>query len=140
MAIDPMNVWASMKIGAAHKKKFEAWLANKFIVAGLSDPAELARHIVLLMDGLFSTVLIRRDADYAASAARGARHGRRRSPFCRARRHRPSTSVSAALGAPVSAAIPNACVDRIARHGRLILVCFGDEVGRVSDDALDIVE
>ena len=72
MAIDPMNVWASMEIGAAHKKKFEAWLANKFIVAGLSDPAELARHIVLLMDGLFSTVLIHRDADYAASAARAA--------------------------------------------------------------------
>ncbi len=62
----------AVKIGAAHKKKFEAWLADRFMAAGLSDPAELARHIVLLMDGAFSTVLIHRDPSYADSAARAA--------------------------------------------------------------------
>ena len=60
----------AVKIGAAHKKKFEAWLGEKFTASGLSDPQELARHIVLLMDGVFSTVLIHRDAGYADSAAR----------------------------------------------------------------------
>ena len=63
----------AVKIGAAHKRKFEAWLGETFMAAGLSDPAELARHIVLLMDGVFSTVLIHRDASYADSAARAAR-------------------------------------------------------------------
>ena len=62
----------AVKIGAAHKKKFEAWLGEKFTASGLSDPQELARHIVLLMDGVFSTVLIHRDAGYADSAARAA--------------------------------------------------------------------
>ena len=62
----------AVKIGAAHKKKFEAWLAEKLMAAGLSDPAELARHVVLLMDGVFSTVLIHRDAGYADSGARAA--------------------------------------------------------------------
>lgn len=63
----------AVKIGAAHKKKFEAWLGEKFTTSGLSDPSELARHIVVLMDGVFSTVLIHRDAGYADSAARAAR-------------------------------------------------------------------
>ena len=63
----------AVKIGATHKKKFEAWLGEKFTASSLSDPSELARHIVVLMDGVFSTVLIHRDAGYAASAARAAR-------------------------------------------------------------------
>lgn len=62
----------AVRVGAAHKKRFEAWLADTFTTAGLCDPDELARHVVLLMDGVFSTVLIHRDARYAESAARAA--------------------------------------------------------------------
>ena len=62
----------AVRVGAAHKKRFEAWLADTFTTAGLRDPDELARHVVLLMDGVFSTVLIHRDARYADSAARAA--------------------------------------------------------------------
>ena len=34
----------AMKVGAAHKKKFEAWLAEEFEAAGLKDPEASARH------------------------------------------------------------------------------------------------
>ncbi|WP_119168933.1 TetR/AcrR family transcriptional regulator [Algihabitans albus] len=73
----------AMKVGAAHKKKFEAWLSDVFTRQNLADPEDLARHIVLLMDGAFSTVLVHRDAAYVDSAGRAAKAlvagGRRRS-------------------------------------------------------------
>ena len=62
-----------MKVGAAHKKKFEAWLKEEFEVADLEQPEALARHIVLLLDGAFSTILVHRDADYAEAAGNAAR-------------------------------------------------------------------
>ena len=63
----------AMKVGAAHKKKFEAWLCAEFRDHKTNDPEELARHIVLLMDGAFSTVLVHRDPDYLISAGKAAR-------------------------------------------------------------------
>lgn len=63
----------AMKAGAAHKKKFEAWLSRVFRSEKLSDPDELARHIVLLMDGAFSTMLVHHDPAYVESAGRAAR-------------------------------------------------------------------
>lgn len=63
----------AMKVGAAHKKKFEAWLSEKFKEDGFSGHAQLARHIVLLMDGAFSTVLVHRDPDYIEAAGEAAR-------------------------------------------------------------------
>lgn len=63
----------AMKAGAAHKKRLESWLCDKFSQAGLIEPAKLARHIIILMDGVFSTVLIHRDPDYAEAAAIAAR-------------------------------------------------------------------
>ena len=39
---------------------------------GLSEPQALAREIVLLMDGAFSTMLIHRNPDYAEAAGRAA--------------------------------------------------------------------
>lgn len=63
----------AMKVGAAHKKKFEAWLSEIFADRGLAAPQELARHIVLLMDGAFSTVLVHRDPAYIEAAGRAAR-------------------------------------------------------------------
>ncbi|MEO0909408.1 MAG: TetR family transcriptional regulator [Pseudomonadota bacterium] len=63
----------AMKVGAAHKKKFEAWLGEEFKDREVQSPEDLARHIVLLMDGAFSTVLVHRDADYLTSAGQAAR-------------------------------------------------------------------
>lgn len=63
----------AMRVGAAHKKKFEAWLSDVFRDQETTNPEELARHIVLLMDGAFSTVLIHQDPEYVESAGRAAR-------------------------------------------------------------------
>ncbi|MEQ8656830.1 MAG: TetR/AcrR family transcriptional regulator [Hyphomicrobiales bacterium] len=62
----------AMKVGALHKKKFEAWLAETFIEHGVADPQEIARYVVVLMDGAFSTVLVHHDPDYIESAGRAA--------------------------------------------------------------------
>lgn len=63
----------AMKIGAAHKKKFETWLAGVFATEHAADPQALARHIVILLDGVFATLLVHRDPAYALSAAEAAR-------------------------------------------------------------------
>ena len=63
----------AMKIGAAHKKKFETWLAGIFAAERARDPLALARHIVILLDGVFATLLVHRDPAYALSAAEAAR-------------------------------------------------------------------
>ncbi len=63
----------ALKIGAAHKKKFEAWLARRYAQSGLANPKRVARGVVLLMEGAFATMLIHRDAGYADSAAAAAR-------------------------------------------------------------------
>ncbi|WP_299738364.1 TetR/AcrR family transcriptional regulator [uncultured Roseobacter sp.] len=63
----------AMKVGAAHKKNFEAWLYEEFRARNSDDPHELSRHVVLLMDGAFSTVLVHHDPDYIVSAGRAAR-------------------------------------------------------------------
>ncbi|WP_119060761.1 TetR/AcrR family transcriptional regulator [Dichotomicrobium thermohalophilum] len=75
----------AVKVGAAHKKKFEAWLTDA--LADTAEPAELARQIVLLMEGAFSTMLIHRESDYIRVAGETAaalvrareQKGRRRS-------------------------------------------------------------
>ncbi|MBO6901614.1 MAG: TetR/AcrR family transcriptional regulator [Rhizobiaceae bacterium] len=63
----------AVAVGAAHKKKFEAWLAERYAAAGLTNPAAVARSVVLLMDGVFSTILIHRDPEYASAAGDTAR-------------------------------------------------------------------
>ena len=63
----------AMKVGAAHKKKFEAWLSEEFAAAGLSEADALSRQVVLLLDGAFSTILVHRDAAYAEAAGAAAR-------------------------------------------------------------------
>jgi AcrR family transcriptional regulator len=63
----------AMKVGAAHKKKFEAWLLGEFEERKIEEPHELARHIVLLMDGAFSTVLVHHDPEYILSAGRAVK-------------------------------------------------------------------
>jgi len=62
----------AMKVGAAHKKKFEAWLADQFQANDIDHAENLARQIVLLMDGAFSTMLVHRDPSYSEAAAEAA--------------------------------------------------------------------
>jgi AcrR family transcriptional regulator len=62
----------AMKIGAAHKKKFEAWLQATFETAHISDAAKLARQILLLLDGSFAVVLLHRDPSYMETAGQAA--------------------------------------------------------------------
>ncbi|MES0811442.1 TetR/AcrR family transcriptional regulator [Roseibium sp. SCPC15] len=63
----------AMKVGAAHKKKFELWLEQEFENLGLDGSAALSRQVVLLLDGAFSTILVHRDPDYAETAGEAAR-------------------------------------------------------------------
>ena len=63
----------AIKVGVAHKKKFEAWLAGEFSARGIGAAEALARQVVLLMDGAFATMLLHRDPSYAQSAGEAAR-------------------------------------------------------------------
>ena len=62
----------AIKIGAAHKKKFEAWLRQTFEAAGIANGARLARQILLLLDGSFAVVLLHRDPSYMETAGEAA--------------------------------------------------------------------
>lgn len=62
----------AIKIGAAHKKKFEDWLRIIFETEGIREASQLARMIVLLLDGSFAVVLLHRDASYMETAGEAA--------------------------------------------------------------------
>ncbi len=62
----------AVAVGAAHKKKFEDWLTRVIAADGRTDAPALARQIVLLMDGAFSTVLVHRDPAYIEAAGQAA--------------------------------------------------------------------
>lgn len=62
----------AIKIGAAHKKKVEAWLATCLDEAGIGDAAPLARQIRLLLDGAFSVAMLHRDPSYFETAGAAA--------------------------------------------------------------------
>jgi AcrR family transcriptional regulator len=62
----------AIKIGAAHKKKFEDWLRVTFEAEGIDNGSELARQIVLLLDGSFAVVLLHRDPSYMETAGLAA--------------------------------------------------------------------
>ena len=63
----------AIKIGAAHKKKFEDWLRVTFEAEGIGDGSRLARQILLLLDGSFAAVLLHRDPTYMETAGEAAR-------------------------------------------------------------------
>jgi len=62
----------AIRIGAAHKKKFETWLCEEFTQPGIANAAELARQILLLLDGSFAVVQLHRDPSYMESAGEAA--------------------------------------------------------------------
>jgi len=59
------------KVGARHKRAFEAWLAVE--LAEASAPEVLARQVVILLDGAFAASLAHRDAAYVEAAGVAAR-------------------------------------------------------------------
>jgi AcrR family transcriptional regulator len=58
----------ALKAGAAHKKRFEAWLTDTLGNAGVDDAAAVARRVVVLLDGAASVMLIHRDPAYVEAA------------------------------------------------------------------------
>ena len=58
----------AVKIGAAHKKRFEAWLETEFRDEGITGAAALARQVVILLDGATTVMLIHHDLDYVDAA------------------------------------------------------------------------
>ena len=59
----------AIKVGAAHKKRFEAWLASALAEHGAKDARSTARCIVVLLDGAATVMLIHRDVAYVDAAA-----------------------------------------------------------------------
>jgi AcrR family transcriptional regulator len=58
----------AIKIGAAHKKKFERWMQDCFEAEGFSGGSLLARQMTLLLDGCFAVSLLHRDPSYMETA------------------------------------------------------------------------
>lgn len=63
----------ALKVGSAHKKKVEEWLRAEITAAGIADADRLACHIVLLLEGAFSIMLLHRNPAYAEEAGKAAR-------------------------------------------------------------------
>lgn len=62
----------AIRIGAAHKKKFEHWLRLTFEAEGIGEASTLARQVLLLLDGSFAVVLLHRDPSYMDTAGEAA--------------------------------------------------------------------
>ena len=62
----------AIRIGAAHKKKFEEWLRATFEAKSIADSLRLARQILLLLDRSFAVVLLHRDPSYMETAGEAA--------------------------------------------------------------------
>jgi AcrR family transcriptional regulator len=62
----------AIKVGAAHKKRFESWIRGMIEGEGVRDGLPLARQIVLLLDGSFAVTLLHRDPSYMETAGDAA--------------------------------------------------------------------
>lgn len=58
----------AIRAGAAHKKRFEAWMAETLERNGVHDAGQIAREIVILLDGAATVMLIHRDVSYVEAA------------------------------------------------------------------------
>jgi AcrR family transcriptional regulator len=59
----------AVKAGRAHKKRFEAWLTETLTSEGVQNAGDIARKVLVLLDGAATIMLIHRDADYIRSAS-----------------------------------------------------------------------
>jgi hypothetical protein len=57
-----------LKIGSAHKKKFESWLASRITAEGLDNSALRARQVMIVLEGAVAQMLIHRDPAYVQAA------------------------------------------------------------------------
>lgn len=62
----------AVRIGARHKAGFARWLAEEIAAAGYDDAENLAREVLLLLDGAFSASLVHRDPVWFDAAGRAA--------------------------------------------------------------------
>jgi AcrR family transcriptional regulator len=62
----------AIKVGAAHKKRFESWIRGIIEGEGVRDGLPLARQIMLLLDGSFAVTLLHRDPSYMETAGDAA--------------------------------------------------------------------
>ena len=63
----------AMTAGRMHKKRVEDWLCDVFAEAGSGkDARQLARQVILLLDGAFAVVLLHRDPSYMEAAGEAA--------------------------------------------------------------------
>lgn len=58
----------ALKIGSAHKKKFESWLAGRIAAEGLDNTAIRARQVMIVLEGAVAQMLIHRDPAYVQAA------------------------------------------------------------------------
>jgi AcrR family transcriptional regulator len=58
----------AIKIGATHKRRFEAWLGAALADEGIADADTVARSIVVLLDGAATVMLVHRDVAYVEAA------------------------------------------------------------------------
>ena len=58
----------AVKAGAAHKKRFETWLAKVLSEAGVKQPEVVAVRILVLLDGASVVMLTHRDTSYVRAA------------------------------------------------------------------------
>jgi AcrR family transcriptional regulator len=58
----------ALKAGAAHKKRFEAWLAVALAREQVGNAKAIARSIVVLLDGAAAVMLVHRDPAYVEAA------------------------------------------------------------------------
>lgn len=62
----------AIAVGIRHKKAFERWLAETFDAEGVADGLNVARQIMVLLDGAFAVGLLHRDASYTETAGAAA--------------------------------------------------------------------
>ncbi|MBX3581536.1 MAG: TetR/AcrR family transcriptional regulator [Rhizobiaceae bacterium] len=62
----------AVKLASMHKKRLESWLTEVIAENGEAEADQLARQVVLLLDGAFSTMLVHRDVNYIHSAGSAA--------------------------------------------------------------------
>lgn len=63
----------AMSAARAHKASFEKWLVGCLIDEGYKDTEELAKSLMILLDGAVVRMMVHRDSGYAEVAARTAR-------------------------------------------------------------------
>jgi len=59
----------ALKVGSAHKRKFEAWLAARISAEGLDNAPLRARQVMVVLEGAVAQMLIHRDTSYVQAAA-----------------------------------------------------------------------